>query len=168
MDKFISVLPPASSDIENSLDRVADKIVSLDLSQFDINPKTCNKKLLPFLAAQVSIVLSGLNESEQRALLSNAKHIYKYHGTPYAVEQALNSIFANAQVVEFEERPYIFSAKVMLGNDINQVLGGDKFNTAKRLVEFAKNGRSRFSNFDVSLPDVVLNVNLQGAVQWML
>ncbi|WP_201341718.1 phage tail protein [Abyssogena phaseoliformis symbiont] len=162
MPDFHIILPPASAGIEKALDQVTDKILSIDLTVFDISPRTCDKKLLRFLALQHSLSLNGLDESEQRVLLANAKQI---QGTVYAVETALRSVFKDAQVKEFDKL-FMFSSVVTL--DSNKAYSVNKFNASKALANSVKNARSRFGDFEVRLPETIANISVQREMQWML
>lgn len=186
-----TLLPLNAKPIERALDSVAAHQLDMDLTPIDIHPLSCDETLLPILAAEWRVDISGLAVPEQRRLINNALDIHRYKGTVYAVEKALDVVFDNAEVIE-HQRPFEFDAKVQFKADTDAVYNHDKFTLARKLANQAKNGRSRFVNFDIQLPEGELGINQQsqsainptlntqltltgesstvitGAIQWML
>ncbi|WCN11286.1 phage tail protein I [Marinomonas mediterranea] len=152
-----SLLPSNSSELEQCLDQLAAQRLSFDLSLADTNPLTCVAESLPILAASWKVDVRGLNERESRELIANAWEIHRYKGTAHAVKKALSSVFSKVQIQEFKT-PYVFDAVVTLGGDPNQVFDDEKFATAKRLANEAKNLRSRFGEFVIALPEAQASV----------
>ncbi len=166
LDLQQSLLPVASSREEHATDLVAKKKLDFDFSNVDTNPKTCDAKLLPWLAYQWRVSLAGLTEKEQRSLISNAREIHQYKGTVYAVKVALSSVFDDATITEFsDERVFEFDAQVQLKADTSAYYDATKFSTARSLINTVKNARSRFVNFDIQMPEAVTTIATQtGAV----
>lgn len=186
-----SLLPPNSTELEHAIDSMAAKQLGIDLAKVDTNAMTCDAVLLPWLAAAMRVDIDGLGIPEQRQLISNAFEIHKYKGSVYAVQKALDVVFDDAQLKEFENA-FEFSADVKVKPNPNSVYTPDKFARAVELVNQAKNLRSRFKGFNVSLPDAGLstnhhsalaihaalssnikgagkmNINITGAMQWMI
>jgi len=186
-----SLLPLNATPLENAIDIVFAQKLDIDLSPIDINPNTCAEQLLPFLAAEWRVDISDLSIPEQRRLIANALEIHRYKGTVHAVEQALDVVFDDAQLVEYE-RVFEFDASVHLKADANAIYDSKKFTRARKLINQAKNGRSRFISYDIHLPNGECGVNqndacminptlnqpltitgqppvtIQGAIQWML
>lgn len=162
---FKTLLPPASANIEKSLDKLATAILDIDLKVFDLNPKSCPANLLAYLAKGFNITLDGLTETEQRTLLSNAFKIHQYRGTVYAVQKALDALFTDAKIIEFKN-PYHFSAEVDVKADVNKVYNIDTFKLALKLVEQAKNARSRFAGFNAKLADAKTDINVNSAANF--
>ena len=187
-----TLLPLNASAAEQALDELAAAKLAIDLRPIDTNPNTCAANLLPWLAASWRVDVSNLAVGEQRRLIAAALEIHRYQGTVSAVQQALAAVFADAQVVEEHKKPFYFNAKVALKPELSAIYDANKFARATTLVNTAKNLRSRFGGFDVDLPQARLplnqsaaagvfvnlhatlamvgkaNVNLTGAMQWML
>ena len=161
-----TLLPLNAKPIELALDSLATHQLDMDLTPIDIHPLSCDEKLLPILAAEWRVDISGLAVPEQRRLINNAREIHRYRGTVYAVEKALDVVFDNAEVIE-HQRPFEFDAKVQFKADTEAVYDHDKFSVARKLANQAKNGRSSFVNFDIQLPESELDINhqVQGAIK---
>jgi len=161
-----TLLPLNATPIEIALDSLSAQKLDMDLTPIDINPLTCDEKLLPYLAAEWRVDIAGLSIAEQRLLINNAVEIHRYKGTVYAVETALNVVFDNAEVIE-HQRPFEFDAQVTCKADPQAVYDHNKFTLARKLANQSKNGRSRFVNFDIQLPESELNISqhIQGAIK---
>ncbi len=169
LDLQQSLLPVASSREEHATDLVGKKKLDFDFSNVDTNPKTCDAKLLPWLAYQWRVSITGLTEKEQRSLISNAREIHQYKGTVYAVKVALSSVFESATITEFSgERVFEFDAKVKLKADTSLYYNAAKFETARNLINTAKNGRSRFIDFELEMPVARTPIVVQTALKWDL
>lgn len=158
-----SLLPPNSTELEHAIDSMAAKQLSIDLVKVDTNALTCDAVLLPWLAAAMRVDIDGLDIAEQRQLISNAFEIHKYKGTVYAVQKALDVVFADAQIKEFFS-PFEFDADVKVKADPNAVYTPSKFVRARKLVNQAKNLRSRFRAFKIGFPDANLPINQNAAL----
>lgn len=158
-----SLLPPNASELEHAIDNMAAKQLNIDLVKVDTNALTCDAALLPWLAAVMRVDIDGLDISEQRQLISNAFEIHKYKGTVYAVQKALDVVFADAQIKEFFS-PFEFDADVKVKADPNAVYTPAKFVRARELVNQAKNLRSRFRAFKIGFPDASFSVNQNTAL----
>jgi len=154
----MSLLPLNSKKVEFALDALSEKKLNIDFTNIDVNPMTCPKKLLPFLAYQWRVNIDELTEEEQRKFIANALEIHRYKGTVYAVEKALQSVFSDSEIIE-HKRVFEFDARVKLNTSTNSVYDANKFLTARTLVNTAKNARSRFVNFEVDLPAAELTIN---------
>lgn len=156
-----SLLPINSSPQEHSLDLVAEEKLKFDFTSVNFAPLTCDAKFLPFLAYENQVNVDGLTEQQSRILIDNAPEIHKYAGTVYAVETALLSMFSSAEVIHKFNSPdsvWTFDAGVNLPTDANVTFTARSFTIARRLVNDAKNGHTRFINFDIKIPDIETNI----------
>lgn len=152
-----SLLPLNSSTKEHAIDLVAEKKLDIDFAPVNFDPLTCDTKFLPFLAYENRVNIDGLTEQQSRTLIKNAPEIHEYEGTIFAVETALLSMFSSAEVVnqnQTPERVWEFDAQVNLPTDANVTFTARSFTIARRLVNDAKNGHTRFINFDIGMPDI--------------
>ncbi len=157
-----SLLPVNSTPPEHTTDLVAEQKLNMDLSNVDTHPLTCDAKLLPYLAIAWRVDISGLTDDESRQLIFSAMEIHRYKGTVYAVKVALGSIFESSTLTEFTgDRVFEFDAKVILPSDLTKVFDNAKFETARKQINKAKNGRSRFINFEVELPPAHATIPVQ-------
>lgn len=156
-----SILPINSSKHEHSLDLVAEEKLKFDFTKVTFDPLICDAKFLPYLAYERRVNIDGLTETQSRTLIDNAPEIHKHKGTVFAVETALCSMFSDAEIIDGfsePERVWEFDAKVNLPTDANATFDARTFTIARRLVNEAKNGQSRFINFDINMPDIELNL----------
>lgn len=158
----MNLLPKNANQVELALDALSAQKLALDITDIDLNPMTCPKKLLPFLAYQWRVNIDELTEEEQRKFIANALEIHRYKGTVHAVEKALQAVFKDSKIIE-HQRHFEFDARVKLNPTPHSVYDANKFLTARTLVNQAKNARSRFINFDIDLPEAQLNVNQTNA-----
>ncbi|MGL4224615.1 MAG: phage tail protein I [Vibrio sp.] len=169
LDLRQSLLPIASFKEEHAASIVAKEKLEFDFSSIDTSPKTCDAKLLPWLAYQWRVNIAGLTEKEQRALISNAREIHQYKGTVHAVKLALASVFASSAITEFSgDRAFEFDAKVALLADPSAYYYATKFVTARELINQAKNARSRFVDFQIEMPVAKTPIVVQTALKWDL
>ena len=189
-----TLLPQNATEQEQALDQLAATKLAIDLAPIDTNARTCDAKLLPWLALAWRLNITGLSVNEQRQLIANAAESHKYKGTVHAAQQALNAVFSDAHIQQFQDpaKPYEFSAQVKITADTTRVYDTTKFDTARRLVNEAKNVGTRLVSFDIAMPDGQLliamhsaatmtptlathvnltattNIQVTGAAQWML
>ncbi len=164
-----TLLPPNSTSEEVGIDQAMAGKLAFDLTPVDTHPLTCQPSFLPWLAAAMRVDINGLGENEQRNMIANARNIHRHKGTVGAAQRALNSVFQNAQITMFDES-FVFNASVSFGADTTAVYDQAKFDTAKKLVNDAKNLGSRFGSFTVDMPDshVPINHNTQGVINPVL
>jgi phage tail P2-like protein len=131
----------------------------------DVDPRTCDVMLLPYLAQvwQVPFWDANLSFEEKRELILNSQELHKHIGTKWAVEKALKIIDVEGEVVQwFEELDYPFemqriepygfrviaSIEALLLKESTIVL--DEL-TQKRLVEFISKFKNERSHFELYL-----------------
>lgn len=108
--------------------------------------------LLDFLAHEkhVDFYDNTLPIDKKRELIKNSPMLHRKKGTPWAVEQAVSTIFGDANVeewYEFDGQPFHFAVELKpVGNFKNADM-------ARMLVLAYKNKRSRFDDFVILLMD---------------
>lgn len=151
----MTLLPQNESEALKGLDGIFESASTLDISGVTILPQNARTELLPYLAHMFDVNISGLSESESRALIANSIEIHRYQGTLYSVKKVLLSIFSEAEILEWFDiggDPYTFNAKVTIGVSLDAVFDAKKFEKCRELINSAKNARSQFLNFYVELP----------------
>lgn len=95
-------LIPANEDVvEKSIEDIGtNTLAKFDTSKLTVNPLFCDVSLLPHLALSLDVSIVGLDETEARTYLQNAREIKKYIGSKYAVNKAASSIFGDKVKVE--------------------------------------------------------------------
>ena len=189
---YVDILPSNVSDEIRAVDQVgSSSIDKLSKSDFNLLPQSCKKELLPHLAYMYRLDINGLKEQEIRDYISATFEIKKYQGTHYATRLALQSIFSEALLVDFDENlePYYFRADVKVQS--KKAYGEDNFLLAIKLIDESKNARSKFDSFNLKMPligtnthintggtqnikmnnelhfkDAVVQINIQGAGLW--
>lgn len=101
-----SLLPPNASKLERDIEQVIASSLDLPLSIADLwDPFRCPLSLLPWLAWAYSVDQweDSWPESVKRQVVNDAFEIHRYKGTPYAVQQALNSLGIKTNIIEWWE-----------------------------------------------------------------
>lgn len=105
---FQSLLPQFERKELHSLDELAFILFENIRSELAplkdmLNPKTCDKKFLPFLAYENSVDFwsDDLSEQEKRNLISFSKILKRKKGTLYAVEKVLEQFNIPANIQEW-------------------------------------------------------------------
>lgn len=155
-----SLLPPNTSELERAVEQ------SMNIYMLPVvvanNPLTALCSFLPFLAQSFSVDVwdEQFSEQEKRDAIINSIEIHKYKGTVFAVKKALSTIFGQSDILEFTgDRVFEFDAVLQLKTDINSIYGKEKYELARKLVNSAKNARSRFINFQIEIPEAQANIN---------
>lgn len=113
-------------------------------------------RVLPHLADQFHVMgLEGWryarNDQERRALIKRASELHQFKGTPWAVEQVLQTLNLQGKVTEWFEYgglPYHFRVDITL---TARGLDGENFNALVDLINEYKNKRSRLQALTVTL-----------------
>lgn len=153
-------LPPALAGDERFAilcELLQEEFDNLDLTPMlvyliDIVPS----RVLPHLADQFHVMgLEGWryarNDQERRALIKRASELHQFKGTPWAVEQVLETLNLHGKVTEWFEyggRPYHFRVDIRLSA---RGLDGDTFDALVALINEYKNKRSRLEALTVTL-----------------
>lgn len=96
-----SLLPINENQEQRDIESIGAAVLEgFDTTKLSINPLDCDLSVLPHLALALDVNIEGLNESESRVYLQNAREIKKYIGSVYAVNIAAASIFDEAIKVE--------------------------------------------------------------------
>lgn len=96
-----SILPINESPLQRDIESIGTQtLAQFDVTKLTINPLECDESLLPHLAVDFDVSISGLSVDEARIYLSNARQIKKYIGSKYAVRKAAEAIFGNEIKVE--------------------------------------------------------------------
>lgn len=157
-----NLLPPnASADDQSNARFLVDGLDrEINLSTL---PLEAHVSLLPHLALSYGVDISGLTESETRFYLQKAFEIHRYKGTVYAVKTAIAVMFESAELKEWFDNDLtagLFDVEVTIAPDPSRVYSKERFNTAKRLIDDAKNVRSHLNTFKVVLPPIVAGVGV--------
>lgn len=104
---YQSVLPPNASRLERDIEQVIAASVDLPLDIAALwDPMRCPVSLLPWLAWAYSVDqwLDSWPEPVKRQVVNDAFEVHRRKGTPFAVQQALNSLGIKTNIVEWWER----------------------------------------------------------------
>lgn len=99
-----SLLPANASKLERDLARVIDTSLDLPLRINELwDPYSCPLSLLPWLAWAFSVDLwdDRWPESIKRQVVQDAFEVHRFKGTPYAIQQALDSLNIRTQLREW-------------------------------------------------------------------
>jgi len=148
------LLPSNSSLKDQRFAELLDTTSKVNYSDFKINPLTCDASLLPHIALVKGANIENLKEQEARLYLNTFTK--KSIGTAGAVEDAINSFFNNAKLIEwFEDKENLkrgmFKVEVNLKDDKSCVYGEREFTLSSRLINSSKNHRSKLDSFDIKI-----------------
>jgi len=157
-----TLLPLAEKNNLKTFDIATRKSIPNNAYLLELDPMTCNEKILPYLAQvwQVPFWDNKLEVAEKRQLIVEAKDLHKHIGTKWAITKAIRIAGVEGEVVEWWEQvddpfsifltkePYSFTVvagvEKMLDSGSSVVLDSA---TQERLIEFVgrfKNVRSKF------------------------
>jgi len=116
----ITLLPPTETDTLKALDVAYRSMIPAHTEAIDLNPMTCDAKLLPYLAQCVQVLYwdDAWSESEKRRFVRDAREVHRHIGTPYALAKMFESLGIRATLKEWYEygaEPYHFSIDLSLG-----------------------------------------------------
>jgi len=115
----VTLLPPTETDTLKSLDVAYRSMIPAHTKSIDLNPMTCDAKLLPYLAQCVQVLYWDdlWSESEKRRFVRDAREVHRHIGTPYALAKMFESLGIRATLKEWYEygaEPYHFSVDLSL------------------------------------------------------
>lgn len=139
----------------------ADRRALLDSKLFNTDPLTCKKEYLLLLALEAGVNIDGFSEGEQREMIANAFKSFNRAGTIGALKEALAHI-GDMHVVE--KRNYLFDVEVTLKADPTAIYTTKKFQTAKTLINDAKNVRSHLNSFEIKFPQSIGEIQTTNAL----
>lgn len=149
---FKSLLPNTYPATERAIDERLDAVCGLDFPNADLfNPDLCPAHLLGYLAWALSVDEwdDAWAESIKRNVCRMAMEVHRHKGTKHAIVQALASLDAAVDMVEWFEQggaPYTASLVAYAGNNLDA--GGNTLLTPAlqeklwRVVNAAKNART--------------------------
>lgn len=153
-------LPPALAGDERFA--ILCELLQEELDDLDLRPMLVYlvdivpPHVLPHLADQFHVMgLEGWryasDDSERRVLIKRASELHRFKGTPWAIEQVLETLNLNGNVTEWFEyggRPYRFKVDINL---FTRGLNQDTYEALLDLINEYKNKRSRLESLTVSL-----------------
>jgi len=149
----MSLLPQNSKTVDQKFAVIIDTRSRVDYSDIDTDPFACDASLLPHIAFSKGANIDNMTESEARAYLKTFKR--KALGTVGAVEDAINVCFDDAKLIEWFEDSNLevgmFNIDVDLKSDTSLVYDGRLFSLSTRLINSAKNVRSKLNNINIKI-----------------
>ncbi len=123
---------------------------AIDPALLSVDPLTCHEALLPYLASELGIDISGLDTATARSLLGDASNSFKNAGTIGSLKKSLASLGV-AKVEEWFEysgSPYLFKLRV----DVNEHgLNETMLNRIESIALERKNARSQMEAIEIFL-----------------
>jgi phage tail P2-like protein len=163
---YKDLLPKNVSEEQRAVDQAMhERLEKLKQADFNMLPMSCDVSLLPHLAYMFSLELGGLDIEEQRKYISGAMDKYRHDGSLKAVKNVLEVVFGKAVIkrwFEYDGEPHHFRANLTLKADPSKVYDKAKFDTAKALLNSARNEQSVFDGFDIKVPDALGEYKLNG------
>lgn len=138
---------------------------AVDISLVSVDPKSCHVGVLPFLAWECDVDISGVSESTAREMIQAAFDAMQYAGTTKALQDNVTALSDESKVVEWYEYDgdaYHFKADVIV-SDMNKRFGENLFAKMDATANKYKNVRSKFDGFNIMLRDADGKVEVAGA-----
>jgi P2-related tail formation protein len=150
----MNLLPNNSTLADQQFASLIDSKSTLSFKELYVNPLSCNSSLLEHIALLKGANIENMLESEARLYLSTFTK--KSVGTVGAVEDAINVCFDDAKLVEwFDDKENLkrgmFNVDVNLKNDTSLIYDDRLFSLSTRLINNAKNVRSKLDAFTLKI-----------------
>src|SRR3989339_63712 len=150
----MNLLPNNSTLADQQFASLFDSKTTLSFKELYVDPLSCNSSLLEHIALLKGANIENMLESEARLYLSTFTK--KSVGTVGAVEDAINVCFDDAKLVEwFEDKENLkrgmFNVDVNLKNDTSLIYDDRLFSLSTRLINNAKNVRSKLDAFTLKI-----------------
>lgn len=152
------LLPPVLAGDERfqTLGKLAARISDIDRSPVLVYlVDQVNASALPHLAEQLHLLGEGWqfarDDDERRKLLKRAVELHRYKGTPWAIQQVLETLALSGQISEWFQyggQPYHFKINVDLST---RGIDEATFDTLVALITEYKNVRSHLELLSLSL-----------------
>ena len=150
----MNLLPNNAKLTDQSFALLIDTKSTIGFTDLDINPLDCEASLLEHIALIKGANIDNMLEHEARLYLSTFTK--KTVGTVGAVEDVVNVCFDDAKLVEwFEDKENLkrgmFNIDVNLKDDTSLVYDDRLFALSTRLINNAKNVRSKLDSFNLKI-----------------
>ena len=123
---------------------------AIDPALVSVDPLTCSEKVLPYLAWECGVDISGLDTDTARKIINDTLSSFKSAGTIGSLKKSLDSLGA-AKVEEWFEysgSPYLFKLRV----DVNEHgLSQSMLNKIEAIALAKKNARSQMEAIEIFL-----------------
>ncbi len=148
-----NLIPINEDDTQRVIEDIGtNTLEKIDLSKLTVSPLTCDASLLPHLAVAFDVSITGLQETEARTYLQNAREIKKYIGSTYAVRIAASSIFGDDIEVlpwnKFGGEPCTYKFWI---NVNEKPVNDENINKTIMLVDIAKRKAAHLSGITINM-----------------
>jgi phage tail P2-like protein len=143
-----SILPLNEEQLQRDIEAIGtNTIAKFDENKLKVDPLNCDVSLLPHLAVDLDVSIAGLDETEARTYLQNAREIKKYIGSPYAVRKAAESIFGETIEVQpwYKHNGVPGTYKFDISVTANKTVDEENIAKTIRLVDEAKRESTHLS-----------------------
>jgi phage tail P2-like protein len=146
----MSLLPAYMSDAWKCYETMArEDRASLDPTLISADPETCHLDILPFLAWEADIDISGLSTTAKRGVIAAAFKSARYAGTAQSIVDIVDGFAADATVEEwFDYAGTAFHFRVLI-NAIGIVYSAEDLAWLEATVNKRKNVRSVLDSIEV-------------------
>ena len=156
----LSLLPLNASELERHLEQVVNAATDLPVPVSQLwDPDTCPLSLLPWLAWAFSVDEwdDRWGEHIKRQVVKNSFDVHRYKGTPYAVQQALDSLNIKTHLREWwapdgNQVPGTMTVVALINENLTDddegVITREMLEQVTRVIKSARRG---VMHFDVEL-----------------
>ena len=153
MNKTTTLLPPNETEFMKEKELAYRSVINSNADLLNLNPLTCDKKVLPHLAEVVQVLFwsETLSLEEKRKLIFESKELHKYLGTPFAIKKVFEILELDANLIEWFEgqlEPYHFNVTVDV---YTRGISAELMTLLEQMIESYKNVRSELDTIEVRL-----------------
>lgn len=137
----------------------------IDVALVSTDPQKCSSRVLPFLAWECDVDISGVDETTARSVIRAAFDAMQYAGTIKALRGPVEALSDNAKVTEwfhYDGEPYHFKVDIAALN-MNRRFSAELFANLKKYIDIYKNVRSVLDEYSVKLQNATGKVEVAGA-----
>ncbi|DAB30676.1 MAG TPA: phage tail protein I [Sulfurimonas sp. UBA12504] len=153
----MSLLPAYMSDAWNCYEQMSrEDLSAINPELVNVSPELCHANVLPFLAWEAGINISGFSEAITRSMIRASINAMAYAGTTQALKESISSLGLATSVTEWfdaspHEDAYTFSIIVGVPDAGYNMLD---LKTVETIANRTKNARSQLSSVGASLNGV--------------
>ena len=155
----MNILPSNQTQSNEALARFIADTSKENWKEIDTNFLSCSTNILPALALEYAVDITGLNEAQSRELILNAYIIHKHKGTRLGLENALKPLYQNIEITEWFEDDRLARGCFNISLSFRDIAYQSKlvYKTLE-LIKQSKNARSHLNNIDIKVEPTNANV----------
>lgn len=147
-----TILPSYMSDAWKCYEQMRrEDLMQIDPVLVNVNPEECHVKVLPFLAWENDVDISGLSEAVARKVIRAAINASRYAGTIAALKNPVEALSDSVKVLEwfnYDGEPYHFKIEI---DSSENGLSSELITKLEQTAAKRKNVRSVLESIKISM-----------------